>query len=205
MPNESSSGSAPPLNGFPNNQGPMGLAPGNSHDGGSPRSSLRPSLYPTGRPQQPQPISPAVQIDPKYAFPDWSKDKVTCYNTGQTTTHDWMVEVIGRFCAGLVDGGPIENGDKTGDVHFYAREDDPFWSVWVGINGAVDVIISAEVKRGCKWTPTENDCEIELRKPVNDCDTNTADGKHGGTVENDCLYLRIDANVRILLPELELC
>jgi hypothetical protein len=43
-------------------------------------------------------------------------------------------------------------------------------------------------------------CEVVFKKPVNDCDTNRADHKHRGTLENNCLYIRIDPNVCVIHP-----
>jgi hypothetical protein len=97
-------------------------------------------------------------------------------------------------------GQRLINGDKTTDFHFYAREDDPFLKEVFWYKKAVEVIVSAEVKRGCQWLVSKDECEVVFKKPVNDCDTKGADHQHGGTLENDCLYIRIDPNVRVIRP-----
>lgn len=149
-----------------------------------------PGTGPSGPGIDPGPENPGTgsgPADPSTA-PDPSQDQVNCYDSGQWSPQEPVIKAIERFCGGL-KGQTLAAGDYREKL-----EDSTMSSQAIGGNGAPRLISSIEVKPGCKWAVNETSCRSELRKPIDMCNTGSANRKQGGTMFNNCLVWRIDTS-----------
>ncbi|KAK8104850.1 uncharacterized protein PG998_011883 [Apiospora kogelbergensis] len=58
-------------------------------------------------------------------------------------------------------------------------------------NDNLEVVLEFQQFDGCEW---DFSFDRYLMIPVDSCDCNGVNGKHGGTVENNCYMWRIDPN-----------
>lgn len=108
--------------GDPNNPGNN---PGKPSGGGSPSPSSSPT---------PTPVPPKK--------PDFSTDKIDCYNSGQTANRDKLIDATNRFCD--------EKGKKSWSESIYIVE--TFLWDWDESEGAgIAAELGLEVKEGCEW------------------------------------------------------
>jgi hypothetical protein len=59
------------------------------------------------------------------------------------------------------------------------------------------IVPSVEAKAGCEWKADAAECKSELRKIIDQCDTNGEDRKQGGRLVGDCLTWRLDPNAHV--------
>ncbi|KAG8162100.1 hypothetical protein KVR01_007865 [Diaporthe batatas] len=116
---------------------------------------------------------------------DASKNVRDCYDAGQDTTHVRLDEAINSFCKQIGDPGDVL---AAGTVK-KANKEPPS-------NGGsvVEIVFKLEVKEKCEWSYDYNECVRYLGVPVDSCNCGGINGKQGGTVENNCLYWRVDPN-----------
>ncbi|KAK5994507.1 Killer toxin subunits alpha/beta-like protein [Cladobotryum mycophilum] len=166
-------------------------------EGDSEETCLLPQPNPTdpGDPEDPKdpddssgsPPDPKPE-PPKYSSPNTTQDKVHCYGddlfyAGPTLHRAKAIQVITHFCASIKDAtlGPGEYREWTED--FGGSR---------GIHNKGSMASSIEIKNGCEWVVDEAECGVELRKPIDRCDTKGENNKSGWTLENNCIRWRMD-------------
>ena len=118
--------------------------------------------------------------------PSPRENRKDCYDSGRGADNKRIGNAIKSFCNSLADNGDILRGG------FMRKGDYPF-----PISGAeipLKVTISLEIKRNCQWEYTDSECQRYGRVPIDSCDCNGENGKHGGYVRNNCLVMRVDPN-----------
>lgn len=127
--------------------------------------------------------SPSVVADPLL-------NKVECYDVGQAAKH-WETDLVSEvICGDIDDFATWSNGGVSTDGFSYGKTlySDPLKSA------PIDVWFILE--KGCTWNIGSGDCLRYFRMPIDACDCDGVDGKHGGVVRNNCITARIDPDVR---------
>lgn len=124
---------------------------------------------------RPPPVSDLTKPDP-------SKNKKTCYNSGQKSSYNKIHAAANSFCNDLKE-------DRAGPVFsdFYKESKK-------SPSGSYHFSMAFEVFEGCSWKFTYDECMKYFKVPVDSCNCSKMDDKQGGTVRNNCIYARIDPN-----------
>jgi len=136
------------------------------------------------------PVIVPVPRPSKFAEP--VQNKVECYNHGQTAKHWELDSLINIFCGELEKFAVYQNFRESSDGWELGKTlyVDPFKTAPVDFNFIIN--------KGCTMDIEGNDCSRYLHVPVDACDCDGVDGKHGGVVRNNCYYWRVDPNIRWL-------
>jgi hypothetical protein len=118
---------------------------------------------------------------------DPMQNKVKCYNSGETTEHDRVVNAAASFC------GDIKR-DVLAENHFLSI-DYPF--PYNGGLGTVIITISFQIKPKCSLNYDYNLCTEYLSVPDDSCYGGGINWKQGDMVSNDCYSFRIDPNLSL--------
>jgi chitinase len=125
--------------------------------------------------------------DPPKKTPDFSKDVVKCYDSGQWTRRARMITAGDQFCELSLKGHTLWEKWNPGEVKkTFMRVDNEV----VG----VEILAYVEAKDGCAWNVDVNQCKAVMRKIIDECDTKGENRKQGGRIEGDCLNWRLDPN-----------
>ncbi len=124
-----------------------------------------------------------------YETGDPEDNKVSCYNSGETTENARMQNAAASFCNEIKPAG---SNLVLGPGYFSGAK--PFDFPYNGGIGFVQIIISLNIKANCQWTWNLGECERYLGVPTNACDCSALDNKRGGSVDNNCYSWRIDPN-----------
>lgn len=120
-----------------------------------------------------------------------------CYNRGKAASHERLENAVNSFCRYL--GSGRGSGLQTRDVvageggrpvfrdEIFRTQTEPF-------NDNLEVVLEFQQFDGCEWDFSFDECKRYLMIPIDSCDCNGVNGKHGGTVENNCYRWRIDPN-----------
>jgi hypothetical protein len=98
------------------------------------------------------------------------------------------IDAIDRFCK-VIRGfnQPLKAGTYYEQTESWgASSYDPWESAVVKIDSSIKIL------PGCEWYVDENECGRELRKPIDQCNTDGENRKQGGTMKNNCVEWRID-------------
>lgn len=128
---------------------------------------------------------PEPTATPRRSFGHPTKNVVSCRKKGRSTSHKRIDEAIAMFCKN-VQG--IAAFDRPGFE--FSDQKDSHASNEVG---GTRIMMKLEVLDGCYWPYNADECARYLRVPTDSCYCGGKNGKHGGTVENDCL--KWDMNV----------
>ncbi|KAH9478001.1 hypothetical protein JR316_0010234 [Psilocybe cubensis] len=101
---------------------------------------------------------------------------VHCYNFGTSTSRTILVTVIDDFCNNRLIG-------------LTARPGVEYWSRYN--YGPVTTYVSLTMT-GCSPWVVDSACNINLRRPVDGCNTGGVNGKQGGWMTDDCASWRTD-------------
>ena len=120
---------------------------------------------------------------PEYDHPDSSTNEKDCYLDGRKSGYDSIVYAAHDFCddlkhdpnAPFFGPGFIKKGKKSpvGNYHF---------------------ILEFEIFDGCSWMYDYDECMRYFRVPIDSCNCSKRGDKQGGTMKNNCMYLRLDPN-----------
>ncbi|CAK7236236.1 hypothetical protein SBRCBS47491_009569 [Sporothrix bragantina] len=117
---------------------------------------------------------------------DPSLNQVTCYDSGETTENQRMLDSATEFCTGLADNiaaiGP-------GYIHTTSKDFD-----YNGGTGGVRMVTSFYIYPNCTWKYNMQECQRYLKVPDDSCNCSGIDGKQGGYVKNNCYEWRMDPN-----------
>ncbi|OAK98905.1 hypothetical protein IQ06DRAFT_356896 [Phaeosphaeriaceae sp. SRC1lsM3a] len=122
--------------------------------------------------------------------PDFSKDQVKCYDSGQVANRGKLISTADGWCK--------SNKNKKLESKYYSGELRAAFSCCDTRDEVVPVEVkySVEVHDGCEWKVDENTCKAEFRKVIDGCDRNTEARKQGGRLVGDCMTWRIDPNAQ---------
>ena len=109
-----------------------------------------------------------------------------CYDKGREADNTRIGNAIKSFCNALADNGDIL---KAG---FFKKDSFSFPIKCAEIG--LKVIVSLQIQSNCEWKYTNAECQKYGRVPIDSCDCNGENGKHGGSVYNNCLSMRVDPN-----------
>jgi chitinase len=124
---------------------------------------------------------------PPKKTPDFSKDTVKCYDSGQWTNRARMVNAADAYCERSLKGHTVWEKWNPGELKSsFSRDDNEVVPV--------EIISYVEAKEGCEWNVDVNVCKAEMRKIIDKCDTNGENRKQGGRIVGDCLTWRLDPN-----------
>ncbi|KAF2172853.1 hypothetical protein M409DRAFT_16808 [Zasmidium cellare ATCC 36951] len=108
------------------------------------------------------------------------RDNVRCYHGGYATTRAKLTKAIDDFCDKVhSDGGLRKN--KAVEKSF-------------SLGNSAETIISVKPKQ-CSAIDKDLQCKITLRQAVDECNTDSANFKQGGTVDTGCAKWRVDPNL----------
>ncbi|KAH3998458.1 hypothetical protein HBI56_205010 [Parastagonospora nodorum] len=127
---------------------------------------------------------------PRFATPDWSKDELKCYDSGQRATRIHMINGVDRFCDAY-KGRSLYASWYSGEIPFTPSCCDRNHEVV-----PISVIVSLEMHGGCQWDFDVNDCKRAFRRIIDECDTNGRDDKQGGRLVGNCVTFRADPNAQ---------
>ncbi|KFY31396.1 hypothetical protein V493_01147 [Pseudogymnoascus sp. VKM F-4281 (FW-2241)] len=131
-------------------------------------------------PTRPTPAPPSPYVEG-----DGRTNSVSCFNRGENTENNRMVNAASSFC------DRIENDDLVPD--YFRSMDFPF--PYNGGIGTVKITISLEIKPRCKFTYNKNLCMKYLSVAADSCNCGGINGKQGGVVENNCYKFMSDPNL----------
>lgn len=120
---------------------------------------------------------------PTFNHPDPANNKVDCYNSGQSSNNAKLRLAAESFCK--YDLQAMDVSVFPEKYYYFNKKNPP---------GSFRIDLSIEVKSGCEWTFNYDECVRYLKVPINSCDCDGEDGKHGGIVENSCVKWMIDPN-----------
>lgn len=122
--------------------------------------------------------------------PDFSKDQVKCYDSGQVANRAKLISTADGWCK--------SSKNKKLESKYYSGELRAPFSCCDTRDEVVPVEVkySVEVHDGCEWTVDEATCKAEFRKVIDGCDRNTEARKQGGRLVGDCMTWRIDPNAQ---------
>lgn len=63
--------------------------------------------------------------------------------------------------------------------------------------GTVTIKVRFEIKPGCDWPYSYDECRQYLKVPVDGCNCDGVNDKQGGIVENNCYKWKIDPNLSL--------
>lgn len=121
----------------------------------------------------------------KWETPNFPESSRRCFHGGQWSHRGRLIQAIEHFC-GDFENRAVYSGysvEKTEDFN----SSPPHWEA-----ADMRVVMNLSIKKGCEWVVDQAQCREELRKPVDLCDTEGENHKHGGTLENNCIKWSID-------------
>ena len=130
------------------------------------------------------------QPSPPAKTPDFNNDKKHCYDgLGQWTRRARMIDSADKYCELSLKGKTLTEKWNPGEVK---RSYDRIVSeiMAVEITAFVEVVPGS----GCEWKVNVDECKLEFRKIIDDCDEDGENRKQGGTISGDCLNWRLDPN-----------
>jgi chitinase len=134
--------------------------------------------------QQPEPTT-----EPKKS-PDFSKDEVKCYDSGQAANRGKFISTVDTWCT-------TNNKKKLQSKYYSGALRAPFSCCDTRDEVVpVEIIYSVEVHEGCEWKVDAATCKDEFRKIIDGCDRNTESRKQGGRLVGDCMTWRVDPNAQ---------
>ncbi|KAF2714297.1 glycoside hydrolase family 18 protein [Pleomassaria siparia CBS 279.74] len=132
--------------------------------------------------------TPTTTQPPPAKTPDFDKDEIKCYDSGQWTRRARMINAADTICDGYLKGKTLTKNWNPGEISLpFSRVDAE--AVPVKIVGFVEVTGS-----GCEWKVDANQCKTVFRKIIDECDKNGENRKQGGRVVGDCITWRLDPN-----------
>lgn len=152
-------------------------------------------------------MEPTIMPSPRAtAFPQ--DNKVKCHGKGQAADNLQLRNAVSRFCLNLAwvgrmiaGGRNLGGGGGSGPLKRDVGEPpvEPGKAFVWGQSLKLSVFdphveIGIQVNAGCEWEYNFAQCERYLRVAVNSCDCQGENGKHGGTVQNNCLLWWLDPN-----------
>lgn len=112
-------------------------------------------------------------------------NNVNCYNGGETTENQRMLDAATYFCNGMAHDTTIGPG---------YRHDDYLNFDYNGGTGYVRIVMSLFVFPNCTWKYNQRECQRYLDVPNDSCNCAGIDKKQGGVLRNNCYEWRIDPN-----------
>ncbi|PVI00005.1 glycoside hydrolase family 18 protein [Periconia macrospinosa] len=128
-------------------------------------------------------------VQPPAKTPDFSKDDIKCYDSGQWTRRARMINVADAICNDYLKGKTLTEKWNPGEVK-RKFDRDANEVVSVEIVGFVEINSGS----GCEWLVDVNQCKTVFRKIIDGCDRNGENRKQGGRVVGDCVTWRLDPN-----------
>jgi len=109
-----------------------------------------------------------------------------CFDSGIGTEHIRMDNTITSGCndIGSRFGSVLKDGDsykRSFDLPYNGQR------IWIDV--------SIQVKEGCQWTYSLDDCRHYFSRVVDGCNCGGVDGKQGGWMENNCMSVMLDPNI----------
>jgi chitinase len=131
-----------------------------------------------------------VQTVTQKKSPDFSRDEVKCYDSGQVANRAKLISTADGWCK--------SNKNKKLESRYYSGELLAPFSCCDTRDEVVPVEVkySVEVHDGCKWKVDETTCKAEFRKVIDGCDRNTEARKQGGRLVGDYMTWRLDPNAQ---------
>ncbi|KAF3046279.1 hypothetical protein E8E11_003097 [Didymella keratinophila] len=102
---------------------------------------------------------------PSLAGPDWNKDVVTCYDSGQWTRRGRMIDIVDKFCTDYLKGKTITKKWNSGKVERSYNGDDNEVVL-------VKIVAFVEAKKECEWKVDVDVCKGVMRRMIDECSTN---------------------------------
>ncbi|KAK3951638.1 hypothetical protein QBC32DRAFT_325051 [Pseudoneurospora amorphoporcata] len=136
----------------------------------------------------PTKISPTVAVPipaPVYQQGDPRLNTKKCFK-GEQTENVRMRNATTRFCDDIAHRDLIAGFEYEKEYKFEYN----------GGIGFVGITVSLEIKPKCSFNYSKSLCQRYLSVPTDSCDCNGVNGKHGGTVENNCYKWKVDPNRR---------
>lgn len=127
---------------------------------------------------------------PSPKSPDFSKDEIKCYDSGQVGNRVHLIKPVDSWCKSM-------KGKKLESKYFSSVLSTSFPCC----NTRDEVIPikidwSVEVHEGCEWNVDVDTCKAEFRKIIDGCDRNTEHRKQGGRLIGNCMTWRVDPNAQ---------
>jgi chitinase len=134
----------------------------------------------------PTPVAP--QRPHTWNIPDWSKDDLKCYDSGQRALRVHLINPVDSFCNAYT-GQSFQPSWYSGVIRSTFPCCDRNHEVV-----PIAVEVSMEMHNGCQWDFSVDDCKRAFRKIIDQCDTKGRDDKQGGRLVGNCVTFRVDPN-----------
>lgn len=127
----------------------------------------------------------STSAPPSLPTGDPTTNRVDCYNSGENTENQRMLDAATQFCNAIALDAIGPGYSRDMGIPF------PYISGHVGY---VQIDISLNVYPNCTWKYNLSECKRYLGVPDDSCNCEGIDRKQGGVLRNNCYTWRIDPN-----------
>lgn len=117
--------------------------------------------------------------------PSPMENRGRCYNYGTEADHARINDAVYKFCGDAADDGDVlRDGWNRKSRYDYSLE-----QLWTKPPLSVEIWLG--VRDSCQFQFSYGECVNYGQRPIDACDCDSKDGKHGGEVQNDCIRMYV--------------